>query len=164
MRQPKLDSPQKGKVLLQTAKIYAFCNGTDKRVKVRVLLDSGGQRTFILDKVKDKLGLKMLKSEVVNLNTVGDNKYHKRKCDLVRLNLETVDFGELEIFALSTSTICSPLTPHVNVSEFSHLHGLHLADKFNSDGTEAIDILVGADQYFNPILDGVQDTPIMDGG
>ena len=108
--------------MLQTAKIYAFCNGTDKRVKVRALLDSGSQRTFILDKVKDKLGLKLLKSEVVNLTTFGDNKYHKRKCDLVRLNLETVDSGELEIFRLSTSTICSPLKPHVNdVSEFSHL-------------------------------------------
>ena len=89
----KAGSPQKGKVLLQTAKTYAFCNETDKRVKVRVLLDLGGQRTFISDKMKDKLGLKTLKSEVVNLNTFGDNKYHKRKCNLVRLNLETVDFG-----------------------------------------------------------------------
>ena len=121
----KAGSPQKGKVLLQTAKTYAFCNETGKRVKVRVLLDLGGQHTFILDKVKDKLGLKMLKSELVNLNTFGDNKYHKRKCDLVKLNLETVDSGELEIFALSTPspTICSPLRSQVNVSEFSHLQG-----------------------------------------
>ena len=104
--------------------------------------------------MKDKLGLKTLKSEVVNLNTFGDNKYHKRKCDLVRLNLETVDSGELEIFALSTPTICSPLRSHVNVSEFSHLRRLQLADTFDSDRTETIDTLVGADQYFKVILDG----------
>ena len=107
-----------------------------------------------MDKVKDKLGLKTLKSEIVNLNTFGDNKYHKRKCDLVRLNLETDDSGELEIFALSTPTICSPLRSHVNVSEFSHLWGLQLADTFDSDGTQTIDILVGADQHLKVILDG----------
>ena len=45
--------------------------------------------------------------------------------------------------------------PHVNVNEFSHLRGLQLADTFDSDGT---------DQYFNTILDGVRDTPIIDGG
>ena len=76
--------------------------------------------------MKDKLGLKTLKSELVNLNTFGDNKYHKRKCDLVRLNLETVDSRELEILALSTHTVCSPLRWQVNVCEFSHLRGYNL--------------------------------------
>ena len=33
----KAGLPQKGKVLLQTAKTYAFCNETGKRVKIRVL-------------------------------------------------------------------------------------------------------------------------------
>ena len=60
---------------------------------------------------------------------------------------KTTDSAELEIFAFSTSTICAPLTPHVNLSEFSHLLGLQLADTFDNDGTETIDILVGADQY-----------------
>ena len=95
----KAGPPQKGKVLLQTAKTYAYCNETGKRVEVRVLLDLGGQHTFVSDNIKDKLGLKTLKSDLINLNTFGD-----RKCDLVKLNLETVDSGELEIFALSTFT------------------------------------------------------------
>ena len=34
------------------------------------------------------------------------------------------------------------------------MRGLQLADTFDSDGTETIDILVGADQYFKIILDG----------
>ena len=34
------------------------------------------------------------------------------------------------------------------------MQGLQLADTFDSDGTETIDILVGADQYFKIILDG----------
>ena len=89
--------------MLQTAKTYAYCNETGKRVEVRVLLDLVGQSTFILDNIKDKLGLKTLKSELVNLNTFGDSKYHKRKCDLVKLNLETVDSWELEVFALKYS-------------------------------------------------------------
>ena len=141
--------------MLQTAKTYAYCNETGKRVEVGVLLDLGGQRTFILDNIKNKLGLKTLKSKLVNLNTFEDSKYHKRKCDLVKLNLEAVDSGELEIFVLSTPTLCSPLRSHVNVSEFSHLRGLQLADDtFDSGGTETIDILVGADQYFKIISDG----------
>ena len=76
----KAKLPQKGRVLLQTAKTLAYGSDKSKHVGVRVLLDLGGQRSFISENVKNKLGLKSLKSEIVNLNTFGDNKYHKRKC------------------------------------------------------------------------------------
>ena len=150
----KAKLPQKGRVLFQTAKTLAYGSDKSKHVEVRVLLDLGGQRSFISENVKNKLGLKSLKSEIVNLNTFGDNKYHKRKCDLVKVNLETIESGQLEIFALSTPTICSPIRSHVNVCEYPHLRGLQLADNFDNDDTEIIDILIGADQYFKVILDG----------
>ena len=52
----------------------------------------------------------------------------------------------LEISALSYPVICSPLPGKVNVKEYSHLHGLQLAD--SSIENQPIDVLIGSDYYW----------------
>ena len=58
------------KVLLQTARTYAYSENGSELVPVRVLLDSGSQRSYVTNDLKNKLGLKTLKSETLNLNTL----------------------------------------------------------------------------------------------
>ena len=53
----------------------------------------------------------------------------------------------LEISALSYPVICSPLPGKVNVKEYSHLHGLQLADSSIENQTP-IDVLIVSDYYW----------------
>lgn len=53
----------------------------------------------------------------------------------------------IKVSALSFPTICSPLTQRVYVSLYPHLQHLDFADDF--DGTDAVDVLIGADFYWD---------------
>ena len=74
-------------VVLQTAKTYAFGPDPNSKQLVRVLFDLCSQRTYISEELKQKLKLKSLKTETLNLNTFGTDKFRKQKCDLVEINL-----------------------------------------------------------------------------
>ena len=67
----------KTSVVLQTATAYAQGIGAAKVVPVRILFDSGSQRTYITKDLKNRLGLKTIKTETLNLNTFGDKLYRK---------------------------------------------------------------------------------------
>ena len=71
---------------------------------VRILMDSGSQRTYITDSLKNELGLVAEKTEVLNLNTFGNGQVQKRKCDRVLLQLRGQS-KDIEIAALSFSNI-----------------------------------------------------------
>ena len=76
----------KGKVLLQTARTFAYTT-SGNLVPVRVLLDNGSQRSYLTHKLRSQLGLKSLRPETVNLNTFGEETFKKRKCDVVLCSL-----------------------------------------------------------------------------
>ncbi|CAB4039364.1 Hypothetical predicted protein [Paramuricea clavata] len=69
---------------------------------VRILMDSGSQRTYITVSKKNKLGLVPEKSEVLNLNTFGNDQVEKRR-------------------------ICAPLSTTLDIDRHPHLEGLELA-------------------------------------
>ena len=62
-------SKSKGCVLLQTATAVAINEDQSKSTTVRVLFDSGSQRSYITDGVRRKLGLKSTNIETLHLNT-----------------------------------------------------------------------------------------------
>ena len=64
-------------IFLQTATTTACANGTE--IPVRIL---------ITDALKNKLSLNPERSEVLNLNTFGNDQVEKRRCDQVRLQLK----------------------------------------------------------------------------
>ena len=63
-------------IFLQTATTTACANGTG--IPVRVLMDSASQRTYGTDALKNKLSLNPERSEVLNLNTFGNDQVEKR--------------------------------------------------------------------------------------
>ncbi|XP_060557731.1 uncharacterized protein LOC132718121 [Ruditapes philippinarum] len=58
-------------VLMQTARTEILNSHNDKRAKVRILLDCGSQRTYITEKLAEKLKLKKEKMEEIKLVTFG---------------------------------------------------------------------------------------------
>jgi hypothetical protein len=77
------------KVFLQTATIYAYSpHGNSAIIPVRVLFDSGSQRSYTTNHLKKRLGIQPVKKETLNLNTFGQEKFTKPKFDVVSLSLQ----------------------------------------------------------------------------
>ena len=57
---------------------------------MNVLFDSGSQKSYIVESVKKALSLKIEKTETLNINTFCTEKYEKKLCDRVILNLEVM--------------------------------------------------------------------------
>ena len=142
---------KKGTVLLQTAKVLATNAEGTKSTDVRILFDNGSQRSYVTNSVKSRLHLKPCKSETLHLNTFGDDKFRKQSCEVVNLCLKKPGGEEIQIQALSFPVICSSLPNKVDVSFFPHLDGLELADNFNDHDHSSIDVLIGADFYWDVI-------------
>ena len=139
---------RKSSVLLQTGTAYAYNSANSKRTKIRMLFDSGSQRSYITNELKEKLDLKPIKQETLHLNTFGKEGFKRQKCDMFSLQLQGED-GELdiELSALAFPVICSSVSTRINIQEFPHLDGLQFAD--NLDGEDqSIDMLLGADYYY----------------
>lgn len=139
----------KGTVLLQTAKAVAVNDVNSKTARVRILLDTGSQRTYVTNRLKSRLNLSPVKSETLHLNTFGDERYTKQQCDVVSLRLQGSQ-GEIEISALCFPKICSAVSAKVNIDNHTHLQGLELADiSIAETGQQDIDVLIGSDYYFD---------------
>lgn len=148
-------------VLLQTARAVALNETGEKSTQVRILFDSGSQRSYITENLRSKLKLKSIQREKLNLNTFGEARFKTQICDLVQLQLKRPGSSNDELISISALTfpvLCSPLPSRVQIN-FPHLEGLELADDLNGS-QESIDVLVGSDFYWD-IVTG--DTVVGDG-
>ena len=144
-------SKGQSKVLLQTVATFAHADHQSDPVPVRILLDSGSQRSYCTNALKEKLGLVPTKTETLSLNTFGDERFTKQRCDLVKLTLQGKN-EDIEISALCFPKICSPLPTTLDLTRYPHLQGLQLADVNIAEGNHAnIDILIGSDYYFDVV-------------
>ena len=51
------------RVLLQTATTFAYSNYDPTTIPVQVLMDCGGQRSYVTNHLKEKLGMQLTKTE-----------------------------------------------------------------------------------------------------
>ncbi len=115
-----------------------------KSVKVKILFDSGSQRSYVSDNLKSRLNLKSKKTETLHLNTFGEKGHRKQK---LALCLQSGNGNRVRISALNFPVICSPLTTKIEVDNYPHLQGLQLADSFDTD--DHVDVLIGSDHYWD---------------
>ena len=123
------------------------------------MFDTGSQRSYIRKSLQNRLRLNPIGKETLQLNTFGESKSKRENCEVFKVNVANKNNGEsIEITAIGFPTICAPLPAKVNISEYSHLDGLELAD-FNScdssNDNDSIDILVGADHYWDIVTGDV---------
>ena len=139
----------KGSVLLQTARAIAT-NGSNS-TPVRILFDTGSQRSYVTNSITKQLKLNPVKRETLHLNTFGNNKSKRQNCEVFKFNIRSRKGGEnIELRAINFPTICSPVKSEVNIENYPHLSDLELADiDEHATGNDSIDILVGADFYWH---------------
>ena len=122
-------------------------------VKMRILFDSGSQRSYISERAKRKLGLLSKRKEKLLIKTFGQENEELRECDVVELCVRGLsECSGVQMTALSVPLICSPLKEQAvqfAQQSFSHLEDLKLADQPSESCGSEVDVLIGNDFYWS---------------
>ena len=120
-------------VLLQTAKATATDLNDLSFANIQIMFDSGSQRVYVNEHLKQILNLKTLRTEKLILKTFGNEKPSEKLFDVVKIKLNGVK-KDFVTEALVVPQICSPITNQMvtRVSQnYPHLKNLRLADSFD---------------------------------
>ena len=99
-------------VLLQTAKATATDLNDLSFANIRIMFESGSQRTYVNEHLKQILNLKTLRTEKLILKTFGNEKPSEKLFDVVKIKLNGVK-KDFVIEVLVIPQICSPITNQV---------------------------------------------------
>ena len=141
-------------VLLKTA--ITNVRAGDKTTEANILLDEGAQTSFITEALADKLNLKTRGEEEVQLNSFGDNGRQVSRMKTATVYLQTDEGEEIGINILVIPQIAAPIRTHIkSVSNMPHLHDLKLAHPASAGDLFDINVLIGADHYWDIVGDKV---------
>ena len=126
-------------------------------VNMRILFDSGSQRSYISERAKAKLNLppppKKKKKEKLLIKTFGQENEQLKECDLVEFCVGGLsESSKVQMTALAVLLICSPLKDQAvqfAQQSYSHLADLELADHPTEDCDSDVDVLIGNDFYWS---------------
>ena len=141
-------------VLLQTA--VASVSGVDQlfpEVKMKILFDSGSQKSYISELARKKLNLTPIRTEKILIKTSGRENEQLKECDVVEFNVKGLNNGSrVQMTAHTVPFICSPLqdeTVQLAQQSYLHLANLELADDPTAGCTSEVDVLIGNDFYWS---------------
>ena len=136
-------------VLLQTARAKISAPDTSNLHNLRILFDSGSQLTYISPKASEKLKLKTIDQQKIQVKTFGGH-IETRLLDRVKICVHA--HNDLKIYVTAfVSDICHPVKGqeiNIAVENFSHLQNIPLADSNPEHKSLQIDLLIGCDFYW----------------
>ena len=143
-------SSNNNKILLQTAQARVSSLNNEQKKNIKLLFDSGSQRTYVTEKLRNDLQLKKLRTEPIIIKTFGMENSCVKNIDVVSLNVNCPN-RDVVVEALVVPLICSDLI-YQNVvpisKSYSHLCNLKLADNLYSENA-SVDLLIGLDHYYS---------------
>ena len=146
-------------VLLQTARACVYnTEQSQSAMEIRIILDSGSQRSYVTTRVKETLGLRSESAEVMLIKTFGSDAEKRHTCEVVSLGMKMKDGGNLVMSLLTVPIICQPLSAQpisLARDKYEHLCEMDLADFSNGDDDLEIDVLIGSDHYWKLVTGGV---------
>lgn len=138
-------------VLLQTATSDIFGASCHNSVKTRLLFDTGSQRSYITNELKERLNLKCVRKENVVIKTFGDlNNTEIKRLEVVQFKVKHRKSSRYVLVeALCVPDICSPIANQKlnHAKKMKEFSGLEFAD-FSEEFDLSIGVLVGIDFYF----------------
>ena len=123
-------SDNKNTILLQTASAVVSNLNSSERKNTLLLLDSGSQRSYISEKLRNELNLLKLRRERLFIKTFGNSNSKWKGVDKASLNVITSN-KTITIEAVCTPDICDLLTIQIVKAvstNYNHLKNLKLAD------------------------------------
>ena len=145
------DTNTRTPILLKTA--VAPIGSYNNHINAHIIFDEGSQRSFITSNVAVKLDLKPDTQETISLSTFGGKTSSVKCVDTATVYLTTIQGETIPIRAIIVPTIAAPLTVYTgtNVRDLPHLKGLTLAHPSVDDSPFTVDILIGADHYWDVV-------------
>jgi len=116
------------------------------------MFDSGSQKTYISERVKNILGLPSEGTEKLALSTFGNTKTSQKFSSRVNLSIVS-NTGVIPIHALTLPFLCLPIRNQAVDIAKKQFDNLQFAD---SGGDTEIDLLVGCDYYWQIMTGKVQ--------
>ena len=129
---------------------------------VRIVLDSGSQRSYVTNRLKEELSLCPRGEQSMNIVTFGAREESPHVCEVVNLCIVLNEGRTRQLTLYAVPIICEPLTCQpvtLCQGNFEHLSGLKLADPANGSDRLEIDILVGSDYYWTLLTGNVKRGP-----
>ncbi|XP_063420583.1 uncharacterized protein LOC134705796 [Mytilus trossulus] len=142
-------------ILLKTATAPVIYN--DVKTECNILFDEGALRSFITQKLADKLEIKTTGKVSIQLSAFGDLSQKVRNLETATIQLQ-IDTGEnVRINTLIVPEIAVPIHNSIShtTKSLPHLRGLKLANSVHSGERFEIDLLIGADYYWEIIEDKI---------
>ncbi|XP_066921197.1 uncharacterized protein [Clytia hemisphaerica] len=139
-------------ILLQTATAYIQDKCKRQGSFSKILFDSGSQRSFVTQALRDKLQLKSERKEKVVIKTFGEGDNSKKVSkflDVVTIKVKHKGRNSFTaVEALCVPRICGSISKVFDRSKYDHLMDLELADTFNAVSIDyPVGVLVGIDFY-----------------
>lgn len=139
-------------VLLQTARAVTY-NPTfpDTRVELRILLDGGSQQSYMTERAAKKLNLMPVGEQKLSITAFGSTRGGSQVCPVVNVGLVLKGYPSLTMPLFTVPMICEPLTCQpisLCVTQSPQLAELELADWADGGERLEVDMLVGADHYW----------------
>ena len=146
-------------VLLQTARTTVYNPSEPSlRVEVRLLLDSGSQRSYLTERAMKRLRLEPIHRHTLSIATFGAIQEQPKVCPIVSVGvcLRGCPDASLELHVVPT--ICEPLSYQPiasSVKSYDHLVSLDLADASDGSSRLPVDILIGCDHYWDLVTGSI---------
>ncbi|MEM7375621.1 MAG: DUF1759 domain-containing protein [Bacteroidota bacterium] len=140
--------------LFQTAIVTGVNFKSGKRYRLRIVLDTLSNRTYITEQAASWLGLSADMKEKLYVSVFGSKKDIEIPSSLVSFGLERKDGGVLRITANTTRLISnSVILPEAWPENAADLLNSHLSDLADNpfDADKTVDILLGADYAWDVI-------------
>ena len=103
-------------ILLQTARAIVYNpNQPHLTTEVRLILDSGSQRSYVTYKLKHTLALEPLYIENMLIKTFGATDERQQMCPVLNLGVIIRCESNLELHLLAVPTICEPLSQPLTI-------------------------------------------------
>ena len=119
-----------------------------KECRVRVLFDTGSQKTFITAKAVGRLGLEAVRKESLGIRAFGSKDANVAKKKICKLSLSPIrGDSKINVEAFVVKDISNIANEHVEQikQNYSHLKGVFFSDVCRYQDTLEVDVLVGAD-------------------
>jgi len=140
-------------VVLKTAVSTICADG--RYADANILMDEGGQKSFITQKMADQLKLQRDGSDVINLSSFGDPTHTVQQLDTATVYVVATDGEMIPIRVLIGPVISKPIANRCrqSLTDLQYLRGLRLAHPVTMDDIFEISLLIGADFYWQIVGD-----------
>ena len=141
--------------LLKTAVATVGYNHT--HCEANILFDEGAQRSFITQSLADQLGILYTENESIALSAFGAHSSSNRRLPMANITIVTNNGEHIPVRVLVIDQITTPLQNRFRqqVRTIPYLRGLQLAHPVTSDENFEISLLLGADHYWDIVMDTV---------